>query len=221
MSAEEKKEILKMIEEGKITAEEAIELIKAIEADEAQNEADAFSAEAPFGAQASEDDTSDTASQTQEKERNADFNAIADKVRGFWRIPLWIGIGITVLGGLWMLGAMRSAGFGFWFYCSWLPLLLGVFIITLVVGSRKSHWLFVKVKQSPGEKPENITFGFPLPLRLSAWILRTFGGMIPGMENVVGVEEILETLADTPVGDSALIVDVKDDDGEEVQVFIG
>ena len=215
MSAEEKKEILKMIEEGKITAEEAIELIKAIEADEAQNEADAFSAEA------SEDDTSDTTSQTQARERDANFNAIADRVRGFWRIPLWIGIGITVLSGLWMLGAMQSAGFGFWFYCSWLPLLLGIFIITLVAGSRKSHWLFVKVKQSPGEKPENITFGFPLPLRLSAWLLRTFGGMIPGMENVVGVEEILETLADTPVGDSALIVDVKDDDGEEVQVFIG
>ena len=132
-----------------------------------------------------------------------------------------MGIGITVLSGLWMLGAMRSAGFGFWFYCSWLPLLLGIFIIAVVAGSRTSHWLFVKVKQSPGEKPENITFGFPLPLRLSAWILRTFGGMIPGMENVVGVEEILETLADTPVGDSALIVDVKDDDGEEVQVFIG
>ena len=41
------------------------------------------------------------------------------------------------------------------------------------------------------------------------------------MENVIGVDEILETLADTPIGDSALIVDVHDDDGEEVQVFIG
>ena len=45
--------------------------------------------------------------------------------------------------------------------------------------------------------------------------------MIPGTENVVGVDEILEALADTPVGDTALIVDVHEDDGEEVQVFIG
>ena len=200
MSEEEKKEILKMVEEGKITAEEAIELLRAIE------EAEAFSTES---------------SENYERDEDLNLNAIADKVRGFWRIPLWIGIGITTLGGLWMLGAMQSAGFGFWFYCAWIPFLLGVLIISLAAGSQRSHWLFIKVKQAPGEKPQNITFGFPLPLRFSGWVLRNFGQHIPGMENVIGVDEILETLADTPIGDSALIVDVHDDDGEEVQVFIG
>ena len=206
MSIEEKKEILKMVEEGRITAEEAIALLNAIEADSVDIEGNAFITEA---------------SPQSTHEADADLNAIADKVRSFWRIPLWIGIGITVLGGIWMLGAMQSAGFGFWFYCAWIPFSLGVLVIALAAGSRTSRWLFVHVKQAPGEKPENITFGFPLPLRFSAWILRNFGQMIPGMENVVGVDEILEALADTPVGDSTLIVDVHDDDGEEVQVFIG
>ncbi len=206
MSEEEKKEILKMVEEGKITAEEAIELLRAIEVDAANEEAEAFSTES---------------SENYERDEDLNLNVIADKVRGFWRIPLWIGIGITTLGGLWMLGAMQSAGFGFWFYCAWIPFLLGVLIISLAAGSQKSHWLFVKVKQAPGEKPQNITFGFPLPLRFSGWVLRNFGQHIPGMENIIGVDEILETLADTPIGDSALIVDVHDDDGEEVQIFIG
>ena len=206
MSEAEKKEILKMVAEGKITAEEAIDLLNAIEADAAKEESEAFSTEA---------------SENYARDEDPNLNAIADKVRGFWRIPLWIGIGITVLGGLWMLGAMQSAGFGFWFYCSWFPFLLGVLVITLAAGSQKSHWLFVKVKQAPGETPQNITFGFPLPLRFSGWVLRNFGQHIPGMENVIGVDEILETLADTPIGDSALIVDVHDEDGEEVQVFIG
>ena len=206
MSEEEKNEILKMVEEGKITAEEAMELLKAIEADLANAEADALLTEA-----------SSTST------RDADFNptAIADKVRSFWRIPLWIGVGITVLGGLWMLGAMRASGLGFWFYCAWVPFFLGVLVITVAVGSRTSHWLFVHVKQAPGEKPQNINIGFPLPLRFAAWSLRTFGHMIPATENLVGVDEILETLADTPMGETALIVDVKDDDGEEVQIFIG
>ena len=206
MSEEEKKEILKMVEEGKINAEEAIELLKAIEADAANEESEAFSTES---------------SENYERYEDLNLNAIADKVRGFWRIPLWIGIGITTLGGLWMLGAMQAAGFGFWFYCAWIPFLLGVLIISLAAGSQKSHWLFVKVKQAPGEKPQNITFGFPLPLRFAGWGLRNLGQHISGMENVIGVDEILETLADTPIGESALIVDVHDDDGEEVQVFIG
>ena len=206
MSEEEKKEILKMVEEGKITADEAIILLKAIEADTDEAESEAFSTEA---------------SENHASGADSNFNAIADKVRSFWRIPLGIGIIITVLSGLWMLGAMQSNGFGFWFYCSWFPFSLGVLIVALAAGSKRSHWLFVKVKQAPGEKPQNITFGFPLPLRFSAWILRSFGHKIPGMENVGGVEDILETLADTPIGDSALIVDVHDNDGEEVQVFIG
>ena len=206
MSEAEKKEILKMVEEGKITAEEAIELLNAIEADIADAESDAFSAEA---------------SQNHVRDEDANLNAIADKVRGFWRIPLWVGIGITILGSFWILSAMQASGFGFWFYCAWIPFSLGVLVIVLAAGSKTSHWIFVRIKQAPGEKPQNITFGFPLPLRFSGWVLRNFGQMIPGMENVVGVDEILETLADTPIGDAALIVDVHDDDGEEVQVFIG
>ena len=206
MSDNEMKEILKMVEDGKITAQEPGELWNALEADDIVDEAEADIGEA---------------SATFSREAEPNLKSIADKVRSFWRIPLVIGVVITVLGGLWMLGAMQSAGFGFWFYCAWLPFSLGVLLVVLAAGSRKSHWLFVKVKQAPGEKPQNITFGFPLPLRFSAWILRNLGHHIPGMENAVGVDEILEKLANTPIGDSALIVDVHDDDGEEVQVFIG
>jgi hypothetical protein len=206
MSAEEKIAILKMVEEGKITAEEAERLLEALEADDADFQEDAFDTEA---------------SQNFTSESDENLDAIADKVRGFWQIPLWIGIIITFLSGLWIQSAMQSSGFGFWFYCAWIPFFLGVLIIALVAGGRKSHWLFVKIKQAPGESPQNITFGFPLPIQLAGWILRNFGHYIPGMENVVGVDEILETLAEMPTGDAVLIVDVKEDDGEEVQVFIG
>ena len=151
MSAEEKIAILKMVEEGKITAEEAERLLEALEADDVEAEEEAFETEA---------------SQNSTSEADENLNAIANKVRGFWQIPLWGGIIITLLGGLWMQHSLQSSGFGFWFYCSWLPFLLGVLIIALVVGGRKSHWLFVNIKQSPGESPENIAFGFPLPLGL-------------------------------------------------------
>ena len=206
MAIEEKKEILRMVEEGKITAEEAITLLNALEVDLVNAEETALITEA---------------SHQSTREADANLNEIADKVRSFWRIPLGIGILITILSGIWMLSAMQSAGFGFWFYCAWVPLAWGVLLIALSAGSRSSRWLFVHVKQPPGEKPENITFGFPLPLRLVAWFFRNFGEKISGLENLAGVDEILETLADTPAGDASLIVDVHDDEGKEVQIFFG
>ena len=206
MSTQEKKQILKMVEEGKITPEEAIDLIDALDEDIAEGAEDAFSAEAgpTFGGESGEG-----------------LDAIAEKVRGFWYIPLWIGTGVTVLGGLFMFWAMRASGFGFWFYCSWLPFLLGILVIALAAGSRTSRWLFLRVKQAPGEKPKNITLGFPLPLGLAGWGLRNFGHMIPQLDKT-GVDEILLALDEMPSGDAPLIVDVHDEeDGEHVQVFIG
>ena len=206
MPDQEMKEILKMLEEGKITAEEANELLNAIEADEF--------ADGPLV-------NLTEASPSYTRASDVNLNTISEKIRTFWKIPLAIGILITLVGSFWMLDAMRVDGFGFWFYCAWIPFSLGVLVIVLAVGSKKLRWLFVKIKQASGEKPKNITFGFPLPLRFSVWILRNLGDKIPSMKNVVGVDDILETLADTPIGDTALIVDVHNEDGEEVQVFIG
>ena len=206
MSTEEKKHILKMVEDGKITPEEAIDLINALDENSAEGAEDASYPEAD---------------PTSEYEPDEGLDAIAEKVRGLWYIPLWIGVGITALSGLFMFWAMQSSGFGFWFYCSWLPFLLGVLVIALASGSRTSRWLFLRVKQAPGETPQNITLGFPLPLGLAGWGLRNFGHMIPKL-NKTGVDEVLLALDEMPSGDTPLIVDVHDDeDGEHVQVFIG
>ena len=206
MIAEERQQILKMVEDGKITAEEAIRLLNAIEQDAADDDADVFETEA---------------SPNSAYEPDENLGAIADRVRSFWRIPLWIGVGFVVLGGLWMLWSMRASGFGFWFYCAWLPFLLGVFVVTTAAGSRSSHWIFVNVKQAPGVIPQRITFGMPLPLRFSAWGLRTFGRWMPDMD-AEGIARILDEMAEAPTGEAAVIVDVHDDeDGEHVQVFVG
>ncbi len=204
--SEEKKQILKMVEDGKISAEEAMELLKAVSLDNVEDEVDDFEAEASPGSA---------------PDPNENLEAIANKARRFWNIPLWIGVGFTVLGGLWMFWSMQASGFGFWFYCAWLPFLLGVLVVATAAGSRNSRWIFVHVKQAPGERPQNITFGLPLPLRFSAWIMRTFGHWLPDVDGIA-VSDLLETMADSPTDKAAVIVDVHDDeDGEHVQVFIG
>lgn len=204
--SEEKKQILKMVEDGKISAEEAMELLRAVNDDVAADEAEVYEAEADTGSAYEPDEN---------------LEEIAERIKAYGNIPLWGGVILVVLSGLWMFGAMQASGFGFWFYCSWLPFLLGVLAVAAAAGSRKSRWVFVNVRQAPGETPQHITFGLPLPLRFSAWLMRTFGNWIPDMDAAT-VADLIDSFADGPTDATAVIVDVYDDeDGEHVQIFIG
>jgi len=206
MSSEERRKILKMIEAGRITPEEAHQLLDALGASSLE-----YEEEVPIS----------EASPRPSLETDENLNALAEKVRSFWRIPLWIGIGLTLLGGIWMMRTIENGVFGFWFYCAWVPLLLGVAVMTAAVGTRTSRWLFVRIRQAPGEAREKIAFGFPLPLRFSIWLIRRFGHMI-GKVDLSDVDEILENIAESPLGDPVIVVDVQDDeDDEHVQIFVG
>jgi hypothetical protein len=120
-----------------------------------------------------------------------------------------------------MYWAIQSSGFGFWFYCLTFPFLLGVLVIALSAGGSSARWLFVDVHQKPGEKPARITFGFPVPLRFLAWILRTFGHHIHGLRQQENASELVEMLEKTVSSKTPLIVNVDDDDGEKVRLYIG
>lgn len=206
--SEEKKQILKMVEDGKITAEEAMDLLRAVNDDMAADEAEVYEAEADPGSA---------------YEPDAAWDERIERIKAYGNIPLWGGVILVILSGLWMFAAMQGSGFGFWFYCSWFPFLLGVLAVAAAAGSRKSRWVFVNIKQAPGEVPQRIVFGLPLPLRFAAWLMRTFGNWIPDMDaDSATVADLIEALADAPADESAMIVDVQDDeDGEHVQVFIG
>lgn len=139
----------------------------------------------------------------------------------WWVVPLWIGAGITVIGGLLMFWAFRTSGFGFWFACAWFPFLLGVAILVLAWSSRTSPWLHVRVHQAPGERPQKIAISLPIPVHLTVWGLRTFGHYIPQMGDT-SLDEVILALKDVAKEGTPLFVDVDEgENGERVQVFIG
>jgi len=143
------------------------------------------------------------------------------KWKRWWMIPLWIGSGITVIGGLLMFWAYSAGGLGFWFACAWFPFLLGVAVLALAWGSRTSPWLHVRIHQAPGQTPQKIAISLPIPVRLTAWGLRTFGHHIPNMEGT-NLDEVILALKDVSKDSTPLFVDVNEgQDGERVQVFIG
>ena len=206
MSSEEQKQILKMVEDGRISAEEALTLIKALEQAPAEEGVGVFEAEVAQGVGRS---------------AGPEFEQIKARAQKFAMLPLWIGVVFTVLAAYWMFALVQDANYGFWFFCAWFPLLLGLLLVTLSAGGMNSRWLYVNVDQQKGEWPQHITLGFPIPLGIIAWLLRNFGHFIPGMDKT-NVDEILMALSLTEHLDEPLIVNVDEGDGgERVQVYIG
>ncbi len=131
-----------------------------------------------------------------------------------WLIPFGVGTGILVLSAILMRWAYSSNHF-FWFYCSWLPLLLGLLALFLGWWSRQARWLHVRVQDAGGRR---VSISMPLPLRFAGWALRTFGHFIPQMQDV--------DLTDMPVifssleeAEGPMTVEV-DDGGDRVRVYI-
>jgi hypothetical protein len=215
MSSEERKKILRMVQDGKISAEQAASL-RALEADADPSEAEVEVIETGVHTGGEGSDATE-------------FEAVKARARRFAMIPLWTGVFITVFSAWGIYAIQQRSGVNFWFFVLILPLLLGVLLIALGAGAQNSKWLYVNVdRRNANDGPRNITLGFPLPLGLTAWFLRTFGHNIHGMRNTgeavpwTNVDEIIQILDATGKSGAPLIINANDkEDGEHVQVYIG
>ncbi|MCC6299669.1 MAG: hypothetical protein IT314_10245 [Anaerolineales bacterium] len=209
MSSEERKKILQLLEEGKISVEDAASLMRALDddAEDAEAEVEVIQPVAGSGF---------------ERTEAPEFDQIKARARRFALIPLWAGILVTVFSAWAIYAIQQNTGANFWFYCMILPLMLGVLLIALGSGRRSSRWIYVDVDRrnaKPGDGPRHITLGFPAPLGLMGWFFNTFGQSIEGMGKGKG-QAIAEMMEAARKSDEPLMVNVDDDDAH-VQVYIG
>lgn len=211
MSSEERRKILQMVEEGKISADEAAKLMRALDDDDDPVEAEV---ELPETESSSGFEGGGTSA--------AEFESVKARARRFATIPLWTGIIIVVLSAWGIFAVQQNAGVNFWFFCLMFPLMLGILLVAIGATGQGTKWIYVNVDRSQADDwPRNITLGFPLPLGLTAWFLRNFGHTIRGMRNT-NVDEIIQILDATGKSGEPFVVNVNDDeDGEHVQVYIG
>jgi hypothetical protein len=211
MSSEERRKILQMVEEGRITAEQAASLMRALDADQDQPEAqvDVFQPEPTPGSSGSETSA-------------PEFEEVKARARRWAMIPLWTGVIVTVFSAWGIYEILNDFGTSYWWICLLFPLFIGILLIAIGAGGPGTRWLYVNVDRRYAEDwPRTITFGFPLPLGLASWFLRNFGHTIHGLGNT-NVDDIIQILDATGKSDGPLIVNVNDDDeGEHVQVYIG
>lgn len=134
-----------------------------------------------------------------------------------WSIPLWLGVGMTVLAIYWMYEGWQTAGPGWGFWLSFLPLLVGLGLTVLGWEITRAPWLHLRVQQKPGERPATITISIPLPVRLITWTMSRFGKHIPDKVKGQDIEEILGSVS----AKNPMQIHVDDEDGEKVDIYIG
>lgn len=212
MSSEERRKILQMVAEGKISAEEAAVLMRALDdsaEEEASAEPEVIEVGPVFGGERSE---------------APEIDAVRMRAHRFSSAFLWIGILMTIFTAWWMFSIQQNAGLNFWFYCLGIPLTFGIILIALGAGSKTSRWLYVNVDRSQSrdqDGPRRISLAFPLPLGFAAWFIRNFGRHIEELRDK-NLRAIADTISLAKNMTEPLIVHVDDeDDGTKVQVFIG
>ncbi len=204
---EEQLQILKMLEDGQIGAEEAAELLAALrpEADEGWEQEGAAPGLEKAGAL------------VEEPASAPDWEGPPARWSRFWIYPALVGGGLLILGAV-VLGLLYAASAApGWRVCGWLPMILGLVVAILAWWSRTARWLHLRV-QEKGER--NIAFSFPLPLTLTAWVVRIAQRFVPKLKET-GVDEMILALRDANQ-DEPFFLDVHDDeDGEHVQIYVG
>lgn len=231
----ERMHILDMLESGKITPQQAATLLDALIDDD--------DAETPLLGEpllADEPPADSGPAETGDWQQESVYSAAqADeplpeppeippelrKWRQYWLGLFLIALGALVLFAFLMYRALETGGYGFWFFCSWIPFFLSVAAVALAWQSRTMPWLHLRVDQAPDEWPRRIAFSFPLPIGLASWALRTFGHYIPNLENtgldVNELDKLVYGLKDHTSPDNPLYIEVDEEDGERVLIFIG
>jgi hypothetical protein len=133
----------------------------------------------------------------------------------WWLLPFYFGV-LAIGGGI----VLANQGGGWWLLA--VPLLLGGAMLTLLaLASTRSPWLHVRIHNPERNWPRTIGISIPVPFRFAAWAMRSFGSLIPNLdEQAVG--ELLMAFELGRMIDEPLNMEFNDpDSATRVEIFLG
>ncbi len=218
MTDSERAQILKMIEDGKITAEEGLKLMQALEQNGEQDQYE-DAVEPPLLEEPVVEEARPSGPQFGE---HPEFAAKINRYKKLWVIPLVVGLFIVFLSSVWMYNLVAPAGLSGWLILAMPVFFLGVGLVALGAGSRTARWIYLNVQErsKAGKRGAHIVLAFPIPIGLIQWALNTFGHYIPDKERDM-TNDVMRHVFESSALDEPLLVEVDEEDGDHVQVYIG
>lgn len=199
--SEARQQVLQMLQDGKLTAVQAQELLEALEP---------------------------TPNEPQEAIEGEIVAPVEppdmDRFRRFWQYPFFIALAVLIgIGfGLRSLYQASEGAMTFWLFCVSSLFVLTFALTALAFMSRSAPWLHVRVKEREGRK---IAISLPLPLGLAQWGINIARYFVPDAEqaNLDTAGEFIHSARHSmnEPGSEPLMINVDDEDGEQVQIFIG
>ncbi|GAB4419462.1 MAG: hypothetical protein Kow00106_15690 [Anaerolineae bacterium] len=141
------------------------------------------------------------------------------RLRRYWEVPFLGGLILLVLASL----GISLADSPWLVILAWVVLVEAV--VLMVVGwlSQRSPWLHLRLKPRRGPR---IAFSLPLPLTLVSWGLALVDPLVKRLDNGKAAEYLaltrglLAALHETSLTDP-IVVDIEDEDGDTVQIYLG
>jgi len=197
---DERMRILKQIETGEISAEEAVHQLNAL-AQLPPAKAEPESEPLP----------------PEPEPKPATPPEVPKGLAHFWMYPLWAGVATIVVGAILLYAVYGALGSVWLSLCGWPIFASGVLITAVAWWLRTARWVHVRVTGK-----ERVAISLPLPIKLTAWVIKIARPFVPQLKDT-GVDEVITSLADTLDQDGQpLYVNVDDDEtGEHVQIYIG
>lgn len=217
----ERLKILDMIDQGVINAGQGLQLLEALNNTELVNPKEDSVEGAPTQS-IQTDNTSPQLSPEEETHSPDEMAGVPELAhwKRWWLIPFIAGAGLAILSAPILIWIWLREGFTIWVIFGFVPVISGLSIALLAWLSRKAPWLHIRIQQRQA-KPHHLAFGFPVPVKLTATLIRTFGKWIPALDRT-GVDELITALQFTAKDGTPLYVHVNDEDGaEQVQVYLG
>jgi uncharacterized membrane protein HdeD (DUF308 family) len=188
---QERLEVLKMLEEGRISAGEAAELLVALVPGEEPK-----------------------APQLEAADR------FQDRWARFWIYPLLAGGAVLVVGALVLALVYASGAARGWLICGWLPLFAGLMVMVLAWATRRSTWLHLRIHGAEAGR-RKLALSFPLPLGLAAWVLRLAQPFVPQLQETGVDDLLIALRASSAQGQPFFLDVQDDENGEHIEIYIG